>query len=131
MKDSKALSWVAQPIVFQLINVYLLIRKTPKKGQKPQNRGSILLSKDEITKLILAILTESSSVFQIPLKNLEDLFIHETHESFVRMDSALREMVEENNMLKMKLMRSESNTHNESAIRDRDHIIQKVEARNA
>ena len=71
-----------------------------KLGDLSKNTGSI--SKDEITKLILAILTEQSTTFQIPLKNLEELFIHETHESFVRMDSAFREVVEENKLLRKK-----------------------------
>ena len=66
-------------------------------------------------------------VHQEPTRKLDDLFLHETHESFVRVDSAFREIEQENQHLRNLLLQAANERPSMSGIEDRERIIDSLE----
>jgi hypothetical protein len=60
---------------------------------------------------------------------LDELLIHQMHEKSVRLDSAFREILEENERLRAKLLQHSEQLPSRSLLEDRDRIINTLEGR--
>lgn len=66
-------------------------------------------------------------VLRTPIHETKDIFLHDTHESLVRLDSHFREMVDENARLKGLLLQAKSEHPSMHSVEDRDRIIDGLE----
>ena len=60
---------------------------------------------------------------------LEDVFVHSTHEHFIRVDSAFREIIAENEHLKNALIKAKTQIPSLEGIADRERVINTLERR--